>query len=394
MRLEPVGATNLAMARLSQPNLANFADVARLVQKKLDQLTQKGYPAIQLSISSPSGNIVASSGLSNIQSSRKVSDDSKFVIGSVTKIFTSVMILQLVEEGRLSLDDTVSKLLPELASGIEKSETITVADLLKHTSGIPDYRGHGATIVQLLNEDNTGWTMEDSVRAVAGEANQLSEEAKPLYSNTNYNLLGLILQKFDEKPFEQILQDRITTRLNMRDTQIGYPLSDSQFVSGYSNLSCIPEAFREGGFKSNIGPQSGELFDSTKVDALFHLKADGGIVSTVNDMKKFTDALFRSNKLLAPRSRNLLDSDTVALDENTSMGYGCAVQNDDKDGKKIFLYGSTLGYQGFMIYYPKYDLTINALTNREPISPTSLLGQDLLSELFAEDQIKSFFMGS
>lgn len=374
------------------PKGQTLADIGKLVQEKLNSLTKKGYPAIQVCLDSPAGRIVASSGLKDLQASRKISDDSKFCIGSVTKIFTSVMILQLVEEGRLSLDATVAKLLPDLAPGIEKADQITVADLLKHTSGIPDYRGHGPTLIKLLNEENPNWSLEDSIRAVAGEPNQnTGQEKTHRYSNTNYNILGLILERIDKKPLEQILQDRITTRLNMRDTQMGYPMDDSRFANGYSALANIPEPLRQDGFRRNIGPKDSDLYESTKVDASLHALADGGIVSTVSDLAIFADALFKTNKLLAPRTRDLLSSDKVASGEGGFYGYGIGVVDSQENGRVFSHAGATCGYQGDFTYYPKYGLTITALTNRDPISMNQLLGMDLQQELFGDSRIRDFF---
>lgn len=372
---------------------STLIDIGKLVQEKLKSLTKKGYPAVQVCLDSPAGRIVASSGLKDLQASRKISDDSKFCIGSVTKVFTSVMILQLAEEGRLSLDSTIAKLLPDLASDIEKADQITVADLLKHTSGIPDYRGHGPTLIKLINEENPNWCLEDSIKAVAGEPNQnTGQEKHHNYSNTNYNILGLILERIDKKPLGRILQDRITTRLNMKDTQMGYPMDDSRFANGYSALVNIPEPLRQDGFRKNVGPKDGDLYESTKVDASLHALADGGIVSTVNDMATFADALFKTNKLLAPRSRDLLSSDKAACEGGSFYGYGIGITDSSENGRVFSHAGATCGYQGDFNYYPKYGLTITALTNRDPISMNQLLGMDLQQELFSDSRIRDFFV--
>jgi CubicO group peptidase (beta-lactamase class C family) len=152
------------------------------------------------------------SGVSDLQTRTAMNAGDRFNIGSVTKPMVATVVLQLSQEGKLNLKDTLNKWLPQIAESIPNSQQITVRQLLNHTSGIKDYFEEG--LAQDLLKDRTlgfkSWTTEELVsRYISGKELDFAPGESFNYSNTNYRLLGEIIEAATVTSVAQQLQTHL-----------------------------------------------------------------------------------------------------------------------------------------------------------------------------------------
>lgn len=268
---------------------------------------------------SMNGKIVYKSafGFANIEHEILNKTDTKFEIGSCTKQFTATLIMILKEKGQISLDDKITDYLPEYPA--DKGDRITIHHLLSHTSGIPEYVELQEMECLLFRENKPAEFMK-----VFWDLNLNFEPGSELrYSNSNYFILGAIIEKITGKPYAQVLQENIFNPLGMTNSgviQITEILNNKAY--GYiklnDTLTVAPCWNTSGAFSA------------------------GNIYSTVEDLFKWQLAL-QSNTLINKESFDIM------LTPNFSRyGYGFAVLNrTHKDGSKYTLYGHEGEIPGF-----------------------------------------------
>src|SRR4030095_12794051 len=135
----------------------------------------------------------------------------RFRIGSITKMFTATLIMQLVEEGKLKLTDTLDKFLPQ----VPNAKKITIAQILSHRSGIPNvHREQNAE----RNVNTIPITNDEHLALIVKAAPDFEPDTRFLYSNSGYFILGLIVEKLTGKSYEAVLQEKIASKIGLRDT--------------------------------------------------------------------------------------------------------------------------------------------------------------------------------
>jgi D-alanyl-D-alanine carboxypeptidase len=271
---------------------------------------------------------------------------SRFRVGSIAKMFTGVMVLQLVEQGKLKLDDALDAYFPS----VPNAKAITIAHLLGHRSGIfnvtenRDYRS--------LKTKPT--TPGDMVALIAGGKPDFEPGAREAYSNSNYVLLGYIVEKVAGKPYQDVLAERITGPLHLKDTYFATGTRDAanHEVASYRYV------------------RDWERMDET------HMSVPGGagaIVSTPADLAAFIEGLF-DLKLV---SKQTLDR---------MMKEKLAIQSFPLDGETFYGHGGSIdGFRSRVAYLPKEKLAI-AWTSNGSVYPT----QDLIGGVFAIYRNKPF----
>ena len=255
---------------------------------------------------------------------------SKYRIGSITKMFTAVMILQLVEEGKLKLSDTLDKFFPQIPNATK----ITIAHILAHRSGIHD----SVIDPNLRTRERTSPITKDELLSIIAKGKpDFEPDTKHSYSNSGYTLLGLILEKVTAKPYEDALKSRITSKLGLANTYtatVNIDVSKNE-AQTYMNLG--------GDWKTVPETHPSNLFGA------------GAIVSTPNDMVKFIQALF-DLKLISQESFNQMK---IIKDGD---GWGMEpFQFADKT-----FYGHTGGadnYGAWLAYLPEEKLAVAYTTN-------------------------------
>ena len=264
----------------------------------------------------------------------KATTATNYRIWSITKLYTAVMIMQLVEEGRLTLDTPLIQFYPE----IPNADHIVIKDLLQHKSGIHDFT---------QNKGPEDWDSHISERRtqdfMVAYIAQYGPDFKPgerfSYSNSNYLLLGYIIEKLDGNAYETSLAHRIASKLGLKSTYFGVGALDK------IENKALSYAYK----------QRWTAVDEGEFSGLIPAGA-GGIVGTTEDMNQFIQGLF-AGKLVSKESL-----DAMLPKKET---YGLGVMQTSFQGKKIG-YGHTGGYiatESSLFYYPEDGLSIAYATN-------------------------------
>ncbi|MFF0311244.1 serine hydrolase domain-containing protein [Streptosporangium sp. NPDC004379] len=240
------------------------SDLALAVQAAADDLVTRGAPGAVVHVHDAGVTREAAAGFADAAAGVPMRPDHRFRIASITKTFTAAVILQLVRERELSLEDTLRKLLPGVVPG---ADGVTVKQLLSHTSGIPDYLTDPrfSTIITKDGRHTRNWPP----RALLGYAGKPSQRGVHHYSNSNFILLGLIIEKTTGRPYGQVVRSRITEPLALRATELTDDLLPHRLA------------------RARYGDDQG----ATRVSSSIFWSA-GGLVSTARDVAAFYRALF------------------------------------------------------------------------------------------------------
>jgi len=329
----------------------------RIVERAVDR-HKPGYPGALLYVSAPElGVWSGAAGMANVETGEAMRPDSKFGIGSITKTFVSVVVLQLVEEGILSLDDTLSKVLPVQTAGkFAGSDRITVRMLLNHTSGIPEWVNQ-TTHEAVAADPSTVWDVETVLDLAATQAPYFPPGEGYMYSNTDYTLLGMIIEQVTGRSWREEVRSRILDPLGMDDTAVRDP-GDISMPDGHAH-----------GY-ADIG--SG-VVDVTYADPSMAGAAGGNaIISTAADLARFIDALLAGVLLQNPVTLAEMMTFVDAPDEHGMIyWYGLGLEKYIFPGgiTAIGHAGGAVGYGSVMYRAPDHDITIVGLGNFFDLAP-------------------------
>ena len=310
---------------------AQTPDKARLDQL-FDRLAEKDKAMGSLVVARDGTPVYSRTiGYSRIAGTEKtpITERTRFRIGSITKMFTAAMVLQFVDEKKLKLTDTLDKFFPR----VPNAKNITIAHLLGHRSGI---RGNGDLPEYRALRDKGATTAELLAMIEKAGPSDFEPGSKFVYTNENYLLLGLLIEKVTGKSFQENLAGRITSRLGLKNTYApSWPVDPAKNES----------------FSYRMGrgwEQEHEIHWS-----LFF--GSGGMVSTPYDLVKFITALF-DGRVVSKQSLTLM---TAMKDD-----YGLGMSVDQFGGKTY--YGHTGGIQSsgaWLAYHPAEKLALAYTTN-------------------------------
>jgi D-alanyl-D-alanine carboxypeptidase len=273
-----------------------------LLQDQLDDVVEAGVPGVVLFVKDPGTEpIVLAEGLADIEAKTPMAVDDGFRIGSVTKPYVATVVLQLVDEGLIALDDPVETVLPGL---LPNGDEITVKDLLGHRSGLFEYLDDPRVIKPYLAGDyGYEWTPEDLVEVAVGHGSQAEPGTEVGYSNTNYTVLGMLIEAVTDNTLGDELEARIFEPLGLDETSF----ATSTKIAG-------PHAH---GYLAGEGP----LQDVTGVSPS-HYWGAGNIVSPATDVARFYDALL-GGELLSQESLEAMKT-VVEEEPDLERGLGLA----------------------------------------------------------------------
>jgi D-alanyl-D-alanine carboxypeptidase len=291
-------------------------------------------------------------GLANVELQVPVRAETVFEIGSLTKQFTAACILLLTQDGKLSLDDLISKHLANTPPGWSN---ITIRHLLTHTSGIKNYTGqNGFELTRHL-------TQSQFIEAMSKLPPDFAPGAQAKYCNSGYNLLGHIIENVSGKTYWNFIAERIWTPLGMtsctnRDPTIVVP----HRADGY---------LRKNGALLN---RDGDLTD---------VFAAGAIVSNIGDLVKWNAAL-DAGKLLNTDSRAQMWT-AGKLNDGSDCPYGFGWRVNPFQGRKnIGHSGSTSGFSATLQRFPDDRLTVIVLCNSDEPNIATTLGRTIAGFFF------------
>ncbi|QQM41586.1 serine hydrolase domain-containing protein [Streptomyces liliifuscus] len=254
----------------------------KALQAGVDAILKTGTVGVVAQSTGPRGSRYATAGVADKATGAAARSGDRFRMASASKTFVATVVLQLVGEGRLSLDDTVEHWLPGVVSGNgNDGSAITVRQLLQHTSGLFNYT---ADLPVLASVDDyqagryTTWTPEQLVGIAMGHAPDFEPGAKWAYSNTNYILAGMIIQKVTGHSWEQQVTKRIIRPLGLRDTSA--PTTDSRIpgrhLHGYSDFGKTGPTIDTTGFNPSAAGAAGAMIGTTADLTRFYQALLGG----------------------------------------------------------------------------------------------------------------------
>ena len=304
-------------------------------------------------------------GVSDLRTGAPMTPDLHLRIGSITKTMTATLVLQLVDEGALALDDTLALVLPA-GAGIPDADAITVRHLLAMRSGVFDYVEDESFFPQVIADPVRSWTPVELIAIAAGQGSYAAPGEMFRYSNTNYILLGMIVERHDGTSFQDALARRILDPLGMTRTSLPVDAAlPAPFARGYAfdpESARTPGATPDGRQVATPAAAAG-LVDVTELSPSIAWTA-GGIVSTVGDLRIWLRALVDGDLVSAGLQRERLAFGQIAPDlPATEIGYGLGVFTV---GGMIGHDGSIPGYQSFAGHDPGTGETVIVLVNVEP----------------------------
>lgn len=263
--------------------------------------------------------------------------DTKYRIGSISKVFTGVLIMQLVEENKLTLQTTLDKFYPEMPNAAK----ITIAQLLNHHTGLHNMTNDLAYPGYMTKPQ----THEEMLNRLAAMKPDFEPGTKYAYSNTNFVLLGYIVEQLTKKPFAEVVKQRIIYKAGLKNTYYGGKIdtTHNEAVS-YS--------------------YTGSWKKMPETDMSIPAGA-GSMVSTAADLDKFIEALF-AGKLISVASLELM--------KPVNERYGLAMHRIPFDDKKGYGHGGAIdGFLSTMVYYPEDKLAVSYIKNGGNYSPDDVL---------------------
>ncbi|KNB53734.1 serine hydrolase domain-containing protein [Streptomyces caatingaensis] len=291
-RRTALAAAATALVAGPAPHAAAAGDAP--LQRDADAVRATGATGVLAEVRTATGRFAARSGVAGLTSGGPVPWDAYYRIGSDTKTFTATLVLQLAAERRLSLTDTVERWLPGLVRGNgNDGRRITLVNLLRHTSGLNEYVDVGAFTPEAYRAARFRPPVAPERQVAAAlrrppgwlpRADRPAEERRWGYSNTDYVLLGMVLEKAAGRPWAELLHDRIIEPLGLRRT----------FTPGGSPYVPQPTASAYTEFPGHARPVDTSLAAGGW--------ADGGIVSTPRDLTAFLRALLGGRLLPAEQA--------------------------------------------------------------------------------------------
>ena len=344
-----------AAAAAAPPHLCKSS--AATIDKLAAATMAQGSPGMIVEVAQDGEVVFAGTyGLANIEQDREVGRETVFKLASTTKMFTAALILSLAEDGKLGLDDPLSKYLPEFG----RAPKVTLNQLLFHTSGIPDFaedpEGDKTKSVPKTSADMLAW-----ISALKPDFH-FEPGTKWAYSNSNYQLLGMVAERAGGKPLPELYTERLFVPAGLTNTAIDDPADVVPHrAAGYRKVKGEPGKFRNAAWISPTIPGPA-----------------GFLRGTADDLVRWSHALF-NGRVLKPESLKLLhqpgklsDGRTTKLGMpedwqkglNSDYGYGVFIK-PTKGGTRIGHSGDIDGFSTWAAYYPASRTTIVHMINSQ-----------------------------
>ncbi|ONI83592.1 serine hydrolase [Saccharothrix sp. ALI-22-I] len=331
-----LAALGLSGTAVAEPTTDQASRIDReVVQRALDEMARTGAQGVQVRITDGRRQFTARSGTALVDSPRPVPTDGRFRVGSITKTFVSTVVLQLVGEGKVELDASVQRYLPGL---LPDGDKITVRNLLQHTSGLYNYTDAlplGPEGFETIRHKT--WTPAELVALSTAKPLDFPPGTDWRYSNTNYVVAGMLIEKVTGRPYAVALTQRILRPLGLTSTSVP------------GTRTGIPGPHAHGYYR--VG---GQVVDVTELNPSVAYAA-GELISTTADLDRFVDALL-DGRLLRPAQQAEL---TAVLPY--SDGYGLGISRADLSCG-VTVWGHDGGIPGYISMMSSTEDTKTRLT--------------------------------
>ncbi len=334
------GMHSWSVAQSARPSDENLAAAVNEILEKTYKPDEPGAAVIVVR----DGKVVLRKGYgrANMELGVPVEPDMVFRIGSVTKQFTAVAILMLVEQGKLSLDDDITKFLPDYPT---KGQKITIEHLLTHTSGIKSYTS--------LPEWKAQWRKDVPVGELIGIFKDKPMDFAPgeryAYNNSAYVLLGAVIEKASGQTYEEFVEKNIFAPLGMKHSF--YDNTEQIITRRVAGYSKGKEGFINAAYLSMSQPQ-----------------AAGSLVSTVDDLALWDAALYTEKLVKQESLKQAWTSEKLNNGKATNYGFGWSIST--YEGHPVIEHsGGINGFASYALRMPNDRVFVAMLTNRDFESP-------------------------
>jgi len=338
-------------------------DIAVQLQGILDKAVEK-YRLVGIQVSVKTRDGKTWNGVSGTKDRKRkipMSADDPIRIGSVTKVFTSVIIFRLIEDGTLGLEQTINAWFPDIPG----AHSVTTRHLLDHSSGIPEILDLKVMLASSFNPHKK-WRPEELVRLIKGKKPEFAAGTAHKYSNSNYILLGLIAEKVTGKPLKELYREQIIDPLCMRNTYfVPYEEAPANLTNGYDrNLIPLP------GYHI-VKP------DNTSWSTCAF--SSGAMVSTASDLSLLLAAIMDAS-IVSGDSLIAMTSFTEGGDkkERYNKFFGRGLFRFDVLGGTIGHLGLFIGSEALVIYHPEKRYVIALIGNVSKFEKDGLVA-DIIS---------------
>jgi len=345
---------------LALATLAPQDTVERTLQARLDSYrSQSGVPGAVLGVAFPDGRVIAvASGMADTALKQPMRPDARLLMGSVGKSYVAAVAMQLVREGKLSLDAPVSRYVGGQGwwDSVANASSVTVRQLMTHTSGIVRYEFRPEFTAALTATPDRIWDPRDQVRYLHGATPPFAPGAGWDYSDTNYLVLALVLERITGKPIDDEIRRRFLVPMKLANTLPSDARRLPGVVQGYAgaqNPFGGRDAMLEGGVMI-VNPQ----FEG----------AGGGYAASAADAARWGAAYFsgaiHGDSLLAQATRG---TPARMLGAGTSYGLGMILRDSTAAGPVRGHSGFFPGYLTELRYYPASKITVVLMVNASAV---------------------------
>jgi D-alanyl-D-alanine carboxypeptidase len=334
--------------------ISTFADSSALHPKKatfqgiLDKYTKLGIPGISILVRDASGTWAGASGKADIDKGINMQVCHVSKVASITKIFMGSLTMKLVEEGIFGLDDKISKWIEaDVLDKIKNADQCSIRDLLGHTSGIYDVISDNGFYLAVLNNPAKKWKPEELLKFVNDKEAAFAYGSKASYSNTNFLLLGMLIDKATGRSHADLLKEKIIAPLGLSNTYYYYHDALPDVAQGYYDLynnSTIVNL-------SNYNTGSGNGYT--------------GLYTNVYDMHRFLHALYVDKTILQQSSLDEMLTFNSFIESDRQLGLATQKDlfNHVADEYGIGHRGRDLAYSADLFYFPNQDKSMAIIVN-------------------------------
>ena len=350
------GAAPFAAAEPTSPSPRSaltpqqIASIDRFVK---DEMARQQIPGLAVGVYSRGRTLLAKGyGLANVELNVPVTPQTIFQAGSVGKQFTATAIMMLAEEGKLSLDDSITKYFPDAPASWKP---ILIRNLLSHTSGLSDYSTRERSGPNGPFYERLDFTEDELMAKIEALPIEWAPGEKWDYRNTNYLVLGILIHKITGKPYEEFLKARIFEPLGMKSSGLA---RDRDIVFN-----------RASGYTLD----NGQLKNQKWISPTFDSTADGSLSFDILDFAKWDAALY-TTRLLSHASLDRMWTVYRLNDGLPNPGpYGFGWRIDRFHGHRSMEHnGSMWGFTASIVRYPDDGLTAVVLTNQYAAEPETI----------------------
>lgn len=324
-------------------------------------------PGALVLIRTPAGEVTTAVGTTELGGRTPPEAGTHFRIASNTKTMTAALTVLLVQDGKLGFDDPVSEYVPDVPNG----DNITVAQLLTMRSGLFGYSADPAMANILDSDPDKAWTPREVLDIAFSHPPQFAPDAEYEYSNTNYALLGLIVEKVGGKPLSAQMADRLFSPAGMTetslpaadDTSIPAPYSHGYMYGG--SFFALADDPYPADMQAEMRAGTLKPIDYTNQNSSYATAA-GAAISTADDLATWMEALVTGAVFNTEYQKLWLDSlrpEDPDAPDGQKYGYGISYQRFGPNAAMYYHGGELPGFNSFMGHDPDNDVTLVVWTN-------------------------------